>query len=74
MNWVEVVKTTMFANWLIGCSESYVCHICQGVRLAVTGMRKSYLKVVAAGCIILFSHFRETNKGIANEEMCYVLG
>jgi len=61
----------MFVNWLIGCSESYVC---QGVRLAVTGMRKSYLKVVTAGGIILFSHFRETNKGIVNEEMCYVLG
>jgi len=48
--------------------------MCQGVRLAVTGMRKSYLEVVAAGGIILFNRFRENYKRIANEEMCNVFG
>jgi len=44
------------------------------IRLTVTGMRRSYLKVVAAGGIILFNRFRENDKRVTNEEMCNVFG
>ena len=40
--------------------------MCQGAR---TGMRKSYLEVIAAGGIILFNRFRKNNKRIANEDV-----